>query len=179
MRKSDHRHILKLRRIYEDEKYVHLVMDHTEHDLFCLLKLGRHFNEQLAAQVIFNILTALDYLHTEGIMHCNVKPQSVMVDRNITDVYLTDFSLAQQTYTSRARRGSPGYAAPEIYTREYDAKADIFSAGVVLYSILSGTHPFAGPFTEDQSIIRRKIAMDLPFQNSRWRSISESAKNLI
>ena len=83
MRKLDHRHILKIRRIYEDEKYVHIVYDLTESDLHSTLKLGNPLNEVMAARVIYNILSALHYLHSQGIMHCNIKPESIFIGEKI------------------------------------------------------------------------------------------------
>ena len=86
-----------------------------------------------------NLLQALDYLHQRGIVHRDLKPENLILASKDNDYMLkiADFGLASFIKSSellKLRCGSPGYVAPELLDdRGYNTKADIFSAGVILY----------------------------------------------
>jgi serine/threonine-protein kinase len=116
------------------------------------------------------MLSALEYAHSKGVIHRDVKPDNVFLladDR----IKLVDFGLARlMTTTSMTRSGSimgsPGYIAPEIIEgRKADSRTDIFSFGVVLYEMLTGERPF-GPYTAFES-----------YATVIYRILSEQSKN--
>ena len=89
--------------------------------------------------VMFNLLGALNYLHLKGIVHRDLKPENLILAEKDNDYNLkiADFGLASYISIGEKlslRCGSPGYVAPELLEdKGYNAQADIFSAGVILY----------------------------------------------
>lgn len=132
-----------------------------EEDLFFLLELFvdgpslkdilRKQKEKLPLAEIFSMLktlsAALGYAHTNGVVHCDVKPGNVMVDRS-GQVYLTDFGVArhaESTTTTIGAAGTPAYMAPEqIRGEPVSASTDVYALGILLYELLTGRRPFTG-----------------------------------
>jgi tRNA A-37 threonylcarbamoyl transferase component Bud32 len=100
--------------------------------------------------VLAQLLAALDYSHAQGVVHRDVKPANVFMMRDGT-LKLGDFGIAklQAGATSQTRAGTimgtPNYMSPEHFSgRELDGRSDLFSAGVMLYELATGTRPFSG-----------------------------------
>ncbi|WP_165390995.1 serine/threonine-protein kinase [Pseudoduganella lutea] len=98
------------------------------------------------------LLRGLGYAHGRGVVHRDIKPANILVASD-AQVKITDFGIARleaSTLTQvGAVVGTPSYMAPEqLHGRPVDGRADIFSAGVVLYQMLTGTRPFAGTASE-------------------------------
>lgn len=140
MRKLDHENIIKLYEVHESESYIYLVLELLRGgELFERIVKKGIYTEKDAAVLMKKLLSALDYMHSKGMMHRDIKPENLILkdmDNNY-DVKIADFGLAtvvsQNEYLFR-RCGTPGYVAPEILADErYDQKVDVFSAGVILY----------------------------------------------
>jgi serine/threonine-protein kinase len=98
---------------------------------------------------ILQLLDALDYAHSAGVIHRDIKPSNAMITR-AGRLKLADFGIARIDGSTLTRvgtmMGTPGYMAPEHFMQEeVDHRADIFSAGVILYEMLTRVRPFAGP----------------------------------
>jgi serine/threonine protein kinase len=115
-----------------------------EKDLYQMILGSGKLKEKNAAKAIHGILSGLAYLHSKNIIHRDVKLENVLVTSTSCDVMLADFGLAVPCKEEELYKkcGSPGYLAPEIFAKRYGKKADVFSAGVVLYTMLSGQMPF-------------------------------------
>lgn len=101
-----------------------------------------------AAEIVFNICHALDYIHGKGLVHLDIKPANIMVTR-LGEVKLMDFGIARLLNDQGKPRevaGSVRYMSPEQTGADYpnDHRSDIFSLGVVLYELVSGRRPFSG-----------------------------------
>lgn len=100
---------------------------------------------------IFPVLDALDYIHSKGIIHLDIKPSNIMVE-NGSNIRLMDLGIAythaQPGMSSSGLLGTPGYAAPEQYIQPgqtslpFDATTDIYQLGVTLYELISGVKPY-------------------------------------
>ncbi len=116
-----------------------------------LLTSGRRLLPERALEIISGVLSALDYAHRHGIVHRDIKPGNVMLTRS-GDVKVMDFGIARAinelntsvTATS-AVMGTAQYLSPEQARGEVvDARSDLYSAGVLLYELLTGRPPFTG-----------------------------------
>ncbi len=102
-----------------------------------------------AAQILQQIASALDYAHARGVIHCDVKPSNIMLDR-AGNATLTDFGIAKAVEGTRLTQtggfmGTPEYVAPEqIQGQTIDSRADIYALGIACYEMLSGRVPFQG-----------------------------------
>lgn len=116
-----------------------------------LLASGRRLLPERALEISGGVLSALDYAHRHGIVHRDIKPANVMLTRT-GDVKVMDFGIARalndvgntMTATS-AVMGTAQYLSPEQARGEVvDARSDLYSAGVLLYELLTGRPPFTG-----------------------------------
>ena len=109
---------------------------------------GTRFGLNDTVSIMTRLLDALAYAHAEGVIHRDVKPANIIIMSN-GKLKLADFGIAHLDSSNLTHvctiMGSPGYMAPEQYTgTSVDQRADVFSAGVVLYQLLTGVKPFTG-----------------------------------
>lgn len=110
---------------------------------------------------MFNLLSAVEYAHSLGIIHRDIKLQNILVGKEIYDVYLADFGFSTTEKSSDLQLGTPGYMAPEIFLGEYTNKIDVFSTGIVMFILLTGQHPFADKNQNRHDILVRNIIGDI------------------
>lgn len=109
---------------------------------------GTRFDGRDAVSIMAQLLDALHYAHEEGVWHRDIKPANIIIMNNgklkIADFGIARIESSNLTQTG-ALMGTPGYMAPEQYSGlSVDWRADIFSAGVVMYQLLTGSRPFTG-----------------------------------
>jgi serine/threonine-protein kinase len=144
-----HRNIVQVYQFGEDEDCAYIVMEYVAgRNLRDYVQAPRKLEVPQVLCVMMQLLDGLHYAHERGIVHRDIKPANLLIADD-GRLKITDFGIAR-TETSNLTRantivGSPGYIAPEQYTdREIDRRVDIFSAGVLLYRMMSGTTPFVG-----------------------------------
>lgn len=94
--------------------------------------------------MIRKLLSALQHCHSENIVHRDIKPENILFDQN-KNIVLVDFGLAKQTKAVMdVVAGTPYFMAPEVIDGKYQERCDIWSLGIVLYMLISGTLPFNG-----------------------------------
>ena len=146
MKILNHPNLLKFLNFYESEKYVYLVLElGSRGELFDLISDQGALPLNFAMTFFRQIVYGLDFLHSHNICHRDIKPENILLDENY-NVKIADFGFARFLKSSAAETscGSPHYAAPEVIKAQpYDGKAaDIWSLGVLFYTMLTGTRPF-------------------------------------
>lgn len=181
---SGHPNILHLFKIYEDDTYLHLISElcPSGDDLFARVSRGP-FGEAEAAALMQQLMSAISYCHHMGIAHRDIKPDNVLFDAS-GKLKLADFGSAEwfglncESRTMEGIVGTPYYVAPEVLRgRDYNEKVDVWSAGVILYIMLSGVPPFYGetPNETFEAVLRG----NLRFPPKLFRSVSPEAKDLL
>lgn len=180
---TGHRNVVELKGAFEDRHNVNLVMELCAGgELFDRIIAKGHYSERAAAALCRQIVTVVHYCHSMGVMHRDLKPENFLFLSADEDLPLkaTDFGLSaffKPGDTFRDLVGSAYYVAPEVLRRNYGAEADIWSAGVILYILLSGVPPFWGE--NEQGIFDAILRGHLDFSSDPWPSISSSAKDLV
>ncbi|KAL7111768.1 hypothetical protein ACP275_05G110600 [Erythranthe tilingii] len=180
---TGHRNIVELKEVFEDRNNVHLVMELCAGgELFDRIIAKGHYSERAAAGLCRQIVTVVHACHSMGVMHRDLKPENFLLLSKNEDSPLkaTDFGLSVFFKPGEVFRdlvGSAYYVAPEVLRRNYSAEADIWSAGVILYILLSGVPPFWGD--NEQGIFDAVLRGHLDFASDPWPSISSSAKDLV
>ncbi|XP_015937659.1 calcium-dependent protein kinase SK5 [Arachis duranensis] len=180
---SEHPNVVRIHGTYEDISNVHLVMEVCEGgELFDRIVKKGQYSEREAAKVIKTIVEVVESCHSLGVMHRDLKPENFLFDSVEEDAKLkaTDFGLSVfykpgESFTDVV--GSPYYVAPEVLRKHYGPELDVWSAGVILYILLSGVPPFWAE--TEQGIFRQILMGKLGFHSEPWPSISGSAKDLI
>ncbi|KAG8060657.1 hypothetical protein GUJ93_ZPchr0002g24665 [Zizania palustris] len=174
-------HVVALHAAFEDADAVHLVIDICAGgDLFSLVSARGRLPEAEAADLMAQLAAALASCHRRGVAHRDVKPDNVLFDARGV-LKLGDFGSAEwfaggQPMTGLV--GTPYYVAPEVVAgREYNEKVDVWSAGVVLYMMLSGTVPFPGATAAE--IFECVLRGNLRFPPRTFASVSPEAKDLM
>ncbi|KAL5721630.1 non-specific serine/threonine protein kinase [Ranunculus cassubicifolius] len=168
---------------YEDNHSVHIVMEHCAGgELFDRIQHEERFTEKAAASICKTIVSVVHICHLMGVMHRDLKPENFLLSSKDEGALLkaTDFGLSVFIEEGKMYEdivGSVHYVAPEVLKCRYGKEIDIWSAGVILYILLSGTPPFWAETKDEifECIIRREI----DFESEPWPSISNSAKDLV
>ncbi|MGE5321683.1 MAG: protein kinase domain-containing protein [Actinomycetota bacterium] len=161
-------HVARIYDVLEQENQLFLVMEYVTGET-----LRQRLSGPLSLHDFFDIaeqcLAGLGAAHQHGILHCDLKPENMMITPEGV-VKILDFGLARRVAsdttldtTSTVRGGTPGYMAPEIvFGSTPDQSADIFSLGVVLYEALAGCHPFSRSSVLPPGDAPPPIARELP-----------------
>jgi len=185
MRSLDHPNILRLYEVYQDDKRYYLVMELcTGGELFDEITKRSQFSEADAAAIIKQVLSAVAYCHRKKVCHRDLKPENILLDSKSTDannsIKVIDFG-ASTRFDGKSKLtqiyGTAYYIAPEVLKSNYSEKCDVWSAGVILYILLSGKPPFGG--VNDKEILESVKQGLFSFTSPEWRSISDEAKTLI
>ncbi|KAI9271308.1 kinase-like domain-containing protein, partial [Sporodiniella umbellata] len=184
-KKVRHQNIVSLHDIYESDDAVYIVTDLcTGGELFQRIVERGTYTEVMAADLVRQMLEGLRYLHSQDIVHRDIKPENLLfkTTEEDSDLLITDFGLSKllkdhdQVLTTAC--GTPGYVAPEVLLGTgHGTPVDIWSVGVIMYTLLSGYTPFYG---EDQNELFDEIIKGkYQFDEEYWSDISDEAMNLI
>ncbi|XP_011404771.1 PREDICTED: serine/threonine-protein kinase SIK3-like [Amphimedon queenslandica] len=149
MKQLDHPHIIKLYQVMNTTQWLYLVTEYASGgEIFDYLIQHRKMTESEARKKFKQIVMAVDYCHSRGIVHRDLKAENLLLDEN-SNVKLADFGFSNSFKNEELLKtwcGSPPYAAPELFEgKEYSGpQADIWSLGVVLYVMVCGALPFDG-----------------------------------
>uniref|UniRef100_G3UM62 protein kinase C n=1 Tax=Loxodonta africana TaxID=9785 RepID=G3UM62_LOXAF len=178
-----HPGIVNLECMFETPEKVFVVMEKLHGDMLEMIlssEKGR-LPERLTKFLITQILVALRHLHFKNIVHCDLKPENVLLASAdpFPQVKLCDFGFARIIGEKSFRRsvvGTPAYLAPEVLLNQgYNRSLDMWSVGVIMYVSLSGTFPF----NEDEDINDQIQNAAFMYPPSPWSHISKGAIDLI
>ncbi|CAO0803394.1 unnamed protein product [Mucor circinelloides] len=180
-----HPHIVSMHNLYESIDAVYIVTDLASGgELFQqLLKKGT-YTEKDASNLTRQMLEGLQYLHERDIVHRDMKPENLLFQTagDDSNLMITDFGLSKilkaQDDILTTACGTPGYVAPEVLLQTgHNKPVDLWSVGVILFTLLSGYTPFWG---EDQaSLFESIMSGQYEYDEEYWSDISDSARNLI
>uniref|UniRef100_A0A673JCL9 Serine/threonine-protein kinase DCLK2 n=1 Tax=Sinocyclocheilus rhinocerous TaxID=307959 RepID=A0A673JCL9_9TELE len=174
LRRVKHPNIVLLIEEMDTYSELYLVMELVKGgDLFDAITSSNKYTERDASGMLYNLASAIKYLHSLNIVHRDIKPENLLVEIKLNLATVVDGPL----YTIC---GTPTYVAPEIVAETgYGLKVDIWAAGVITYILLCGFPPFRGS-TDDQEALFDQIMMgQLDFPLPYWDNVSDSAKALI
>ncbi|CAH9077645.1 unnamed protein product [Cuscuta europaea] len=175
--------IVEFKGAYEDRNHLYLVMELCSGgELFDRITAKGSYSEKEAARIGRQVVNVVHACHFMGVIHRDLKPENFLLvtKDDQSPLKATDFGLSIFIEEGRVLRdivGSAYYIAPEVLTRNYGKEIDVWSAGVILYILLSGFPPFYAE--TENGIFKAILKARLDLESNPWPSISPSAKDLI
>uniref|UniRef100_A0A8C7V2R7 non-specific serine/threonine protein kinase n=1 Tax=Oncorhynchus mykiss TaxID=8022 RepID=A0A8C7V2R7_ONCMY len=189
LRYGQHPNIITLKDVFDDGRSVYLVTELMKGgELLDKILRQKFFSEREASAVLHTITKTVEYLHAQGVVHRDLKPSNILyVDEsgNPESIRICDFGFAKQLRAENGLLMTPCYTAnfvaPEVLKKQgYDAACDIWSLGVLLYTMLTGFTPFAnGPEDTPEEILARIGSGKFSLTGGYWNSVSAEAKDLV
>ncbi|XP_054717098.1 ribosomal protein S6 kinase 2 beta-like [Uloborus diversus] len=189
LRYGQHPNIVTLYDVYEDSSSVYLIMELLHGgELLDKILSKKNFSEKEASAILGIIARTIKYLHDNGVVHRDLKPSNIMfADQSGSpeSLRICDFGFAKQIRAENGLLMTPCYTAnfvaPEVLKKQgYDEACDIWSMGVLLYTMLAGHTPFAyGPTDKTKEILSRIGEGRFDLTSGNWTNITSAAKHLV
>ncbi|KAJ5080104.1 serine/threonine-protein kinase fhke-related [Anaeramoeba ignava] len=182
----NHHNIVSVYDVFDSENYVVLVLELVTGGELLDLIAKSTLNEEEALFLFYQILTAISYLHKNGIAHRDLKPENILLKKDSTPhIKITDFGISKVVNEQKLMKticGTPLYLAPEmlIYPDQgYTFAVDMWSAGIILYQLLTGVTPFNFSFFPNTPFEIQSFYSKIDFDSNSLPKISDSAKDLV
>ncbi|XP_043498981.1 serine/threonine-protein kinase fused isoform X1 [Polistes fuscatus] len=172
-----HPNIVQMLDSFETENEIVVVTEYADKELYQILGKAGHLSEERAQVIACDLVSALYYLHSNRVLHRDLKPQNVLLEANGV-AKLCDFGFARSmstgTHVLTSIKGTPLYMAPElIQERPYDHNVDLWSLGCIVYELVVGWPPF-----QTTSILH--LVRLIRFEAVKWPDfISPNCKNFL
>jgi len=178
----NHPNIRQFRKIFEDNHYLYVVMEYIKGEsLYDYVERMEKLEESQAKTIVHSLLEILEYLHTSGYIHQDIKTENILLPQptaheiEFDKMKLIDFGFCREIRPGELLReycGSYHYLAPEMISREpYGVAVDLWSVGVVLYILLAGLRPF---FSQEEARQAK-----IQWFEEDWEEISKEARGLV
>eukprot|EP00494_Astrolonche_serrata_P033270 UN33539 len=190
MKNIHHPNVVNFYAHFASKSHIFIVIEYCDGGdlLEYLNERGKPISEFLCKKFMCQLLGGLEYLHGQGICHRDIKPENLLLNKARDTMKIADFGLSKQICGNSNQIfvtycGSLTHIAPEIFVHDeekgYDQRVDIWSAGVVLYVMLSVSYPFDDPNRADliDKIQSGKFAFEE--EDAIWNRVSKEAKDLI
>ncbi|XP_065451669.1 ribosomal protein S6 kinase alpha-5 isoform X5 [Chrysemys picta bellii] len=187
-----HPNVVKLHEVYHDQLHTFLVMELLKGgELLERIQKKKHFSETEASYIMRKLVSAVSHMHDVGVVHRDLKPENLLFtdENDNSEIKIIDFGFARLKPPDNQPLKTPcftlHYAAPELLNHNgYDESCDLWSLGVILYTMLSGQVPFQ---SQDKGLtcisaleIMKKIKKgEFSFEREAWKNVSQEAKDLI
>jgi len=189
LRYGEHPNIITLKDVYVNGSKVYLVTELMRGgELLDKILRQKFFSEREASAVLQTVAKTVHYLHSQGVVHRDLKPSNILYSDatgSPDSLRICDFGFAKQLRAENGLLMTPCYTAnfvaPEVLKRQgYDAACDVWSLGVLLYTMLAGQTPFAnGPNDTPNDILSRIGEGKFSLIGGNWESVSPHAKDLV
>ncbi len=184
--KLQHPNIVQVTDLFEQDGLFFLVMEYVNgQGLDDIIKNRGKLSEQESLPIFKDVLTGLNFAHSKGIIHRDVKPSNILVDRD-GRAKILDFGISVQTGDRRLTItgtdvGTACYMSPEQITRprNIDHRSDVYSAGILLYEMLTGVVPFDSDTDSDYEIKEKHCRLQVPDPIQKNTRISKQLAGLI
>ena len=201
---TDHPNIMKLYEYFSDKINYYIIMEYIRGcDLWTYMTKLTVFDEKVISNILKQLLSAVNYLHSKNIVHRDIKPDNIIIKQtkrkmssfcnnkdlintnsnNVNDIQLVLIDFGNSNYYQNKNIqmtslvGTPYYISPDVLKENYTEKCDIWSCGIILYSLLLGHPPFKGKNMKE--IFKKILAYEISFDNKIFHSITDSALDLI
>ncbi|XP_020505556.1 ribosomal protein S6 kinase alpha-2 [Labrus bergylta] len=189
LRYGQHANIITLKDVFDDGQFVYLVQDLLRGDeLLDRALTVPNFTERDASDIICTLSKTVEYLHSQGVVHRDLKPGNICYsdDSGLPEsIRICDFGFAKQLRAENGLLMIPCYTAtfmaPEVLRKQgYDAACDIWSLGILLYTMIAGFSPFASSSDDTAEEILAKIGSGkFVITGGNWDLVSDSAKDIV
>ncbi|XP_076066239.1 ribosomal protein S6 kinase alpha-5-like isoform X2 [Oratosquilla oratoria] len=195
---QNHPNIVNLHEVYYDEAHTYMVLELLEGgELLERIRKKKRFTEGEASVLMSHLVSAVHYMHSRGIVHRDLKPENLLFVNSSEDSVLkiVDFGFARMMPDKSSESGNMmtpcftlHYAAPEVLrqaankdAKGYDETCDLWSLGVIMYTMLSGEAPFQSRsrVASAADIMARIKGGNFDFSGPQWASVSSQAKRII
>jgi len=184
LKQLSHPNINRLIETFDTKNHLYIVLELLSgENLFENIVSQEHYTEDDAAMVVKQVARACEYMHPRGVIHRDLKPENlVYLDKQKEHICVTDFGLSKSVENEgdlmKTACGTPAFVAPEILRQErYDSQVDMWSLGVILYTMLCGFPPF---IAKNLPTLYRIIKSGkVKFDKRYWKKISPEAKDCV
>jgi len=178
LKKKNHMNIVRYYDVIITPFIIYIVMEYCEQGTLASILIGP-LKEKIIKYYFKQMIDGIRFLHSIGYVHQDIKPQNIMLTDNYRIIKIGDFGFCEKIKNIKydLYRGSLLYMAPElIFTKKYDHRVDIWSAGIILYEMFYGVHPFSLKHDDIESVkflmsrenplIRPKYSKDSPIDDN-------------
>ncbi|KAM7018469.1 serine/threonine-protein kinase Chk2 [Tautogolabrus adspersus] len=188
LQRIDHPCLIKTEDFYQTDDSYYIVLELMEGgELFNRVKSQQQLKEHVAKLYFYQMLKAVQYLHSNGIIHRDLKPENILLSshNDVCLIKVTDFNqsrILEEAMLMRTLCGTPSYLAPEVFTHAsttgYSLAVDAWSLGVLLFVCLGGYPPFHESFSK-KTITEQIIGGEFTMVQAKWRHVSDQAKDVV